>query len=222
LIALIVPASAASVVVAPDLPAVAQTLLAAFMWAYLLLLPLAHAGLFYNFYARRRLPRPLQRVLEAYTNFFGIIIWRVFSADHTNFFIRIYHRPRAAAIERTLISRIGLRGGLRYNHVAESIVVTTLFTTLKYYPSNNELFRERLLRYARTVDRPAESVLEFEYVTIVKRTDGFDFVPVAQYTVDVVAGTISEQQLDENFSVRAAMANSPVREGVRPGSYVPL
>jgi hypothetical protein len=111
---------------------------------------------------------------------------------------------------------------LRYNHVAESIVVTTLFTTLKYYPSNNELFRERLLRYARTVDCPADSVLEFEYVRIVKRSDEFEFAPVAQYTVDVGACTISEQRLDENFSVRAALSISPVHEGVRPGSYVPL
>ena len=221
LIALAMPASSASIPVPQALPAFWHSLLAAFLWAYLLLLPLAHALLFYNFYARKSLPQPLQRALEAYTNFFGIIIWRVFSADHTNFFIRIYHRPRMAAGERTLVSRVGLRGGLRYNHVAESIVVTTLFTTLKYYPSNNELFRERLLRYARTVDCPADSVLEFEYLTILKRTDGFDFVPVSQYTVDVAAGTISECQLDKSFSVRAANEFSPICAGIRPGSYAP-
>jgi hypothetical protein len=110
---------------------------------------------------------------------------------------------------------------LRYNHVAESIVVTTLFTTLKYYPSNNELFRERLLRYARTVDCPSDSILEFEYVTIMKRRDDFGFVPVAQYTVDVGAGTITEHQLDKSFSVRAVHEFSPVQAGIRPGSYAP-
>lgn len=220
-IALIMPVSAAAAVTPRALPAIAHALLAAFMWAYLLLLPLAHGGLFYNFYAHKSLPRPLQRALEAYTNFFGLIIWRVFSADHTNFFIRIYHRPRTAGA-RTLVSRTGLRGGLRYNHVAESIVVTTLFTTLKYYPSNNELFRERLLRYARTVPCPAGSVLEFEYVSLIKRPAGFEFVTVAEYLVDVAAGMVSERQLDQDFSVRAALSISPVREGVRPGSYVPL
>lgn len=221
-LALIMPGLATSATVPQSLPALAHVLLATSLWTYLLLLPLAHAGLFFNFYARKSLPRFLQRALEAYTNFFGIIIWRVFSADHTNFFIRIYHRPRTASGARTLVSRLGLRGGLRYNHVAESIVVTTLFTTLKYYPSNNVLFRERLLRYARTVPCPPDSLLEFEYVSIIKKAGAFQFLPVAEYLVDVDSGTVSERQLDQNVSVRAPLSISPVREGVRPGSYVPL
>ena len=32
----------------------------------------------------------MQSALDRYTNAFGIIIWRVFSADHTNFFGRIW------------------------------------------------------------------------------------------------------------------------------------
>jgi hypothetical protein len=203
-----------------------NTLLAALLWTYLILLPLAHAGLFYNFYRRKSLTNFIQRALEGYTNFFGIIIWRVFSADHTNFFVRIYQRPRVPSDTepfRTFVSRIGLRdGSLRYNHVAESIVVTTLFTTLKYYPSNNELFRDRLLRYARTIDHRADSVLDFDYVTIRKNNDGFEFVTVAVYTVDVEARTIRERLVEEDFSVRATLSGSPVHEGMRPGSYVPL
>jgi hypothetical protein len=227
LITLIVPASLTAPAPAVSMPVVANLLLAALLWAYLILLPLAHAGLFYNFYRRKSLTNFIQRALEGYTNFFGIIIWRVFSADHTNFFVRIYQRPRVPASDsepsRTFVSRIGLRNGsLRYNHVAESIVVTTLFTTLKYYPSNNELFRDRLLRYARTIEHPADSVLDFDYVTIRKDKNGFEFVTVATYAVDVAVGTITESVFDGNFSVRAALSGSPVHEGMRPGSYVPL
>lgn len=221
----IMPVSAATPVATFAIPAAVNALIVAFLWTYLVLLPLAHAGLFYNFYVRRPLPKFLQRALEGYTNFFGLIIWRVFSADHTNFFVRIYYLPRLGSghDERTLVSRTGLRGGsLRYNHVAESIVLTTLFTTLKYYPSNNELFRERLLRYSRTIEHPADSLLDFEYVTIRKRDDAFEFVTVAEYVVDVEAGTISEHAIDETFSVRAPLSVSPVHEGTRPGSYVPL
>ena len=226
LITLMVPVSLTTAAPVVSMPIAINTLLAVFLWSYLILLPLAHAGLFYNFYGRKSLPDFIQRALEGYTNFFGIIIWRVFSADHTNFFVRIYQRPRIPAsnqLPRTFVSRIGLRdGSLRYNHVAESIVVTTLFTTLKYYPSNNELFRDRLLRYARTIKLPAESVLDFDYVTIRKGNDGFEYVTVAVYEVDVVAGTIKESLVEENFSVRATLSGSPVHEGVRPGSYVPL
>ena len=216
------PAASSTAPAIGSLPLV-NTILAVVLWAYLIILPLAHAGLFYNFYARRRLPRPLQRALEAYTNFFGIIIWRVFSVDVVNFFIRIYHRRRVdQAGERALVSQSGLEGGLRYNHVAESITLTSLFTTLKYYPSNSDIFIERLLRYARTVACPADSVLEFEYVSICKTAEGFEFVPVAEYTVDPGAATVHENILSDVVSVRAAHAASPVYEGARPGSYAPL
>lgn len=202
-------------------PAFVQALLAAGLVAYLFLLPLAHAGLFYNFYARQSLPQLLQRLHETYTNFFGIIIWRVFSVDVVNFFPRIHRETRNGA-RRTLVSRYGLRGGFRYDHVGESITVTSLFTTLKYYPSNNEIFRERLVRYARTVPHDATETLVFEYVTIGKRAAGFEFRTVAEYLVDVEAGTVEERVLDELFSARAAHVASPVHEGARPGSYLPM
>jgi hypothetical protein len=227
LIALVMPASLATATATAAVPYAISKLVEVLLWAYLILLPLAHAGLFYNFYRRRTLPAFIQRALETYTNLFGIIIWRVFSADHTNFFLRVYERPRASLPDhepsRTLVSRIGVgNGSLRYNHVAESIVLTTLFTTLKYYPSNNQLFQDRLLRYARTVKRSPDSLLDFDYVTIRKGQDQFEFVTVATYTVDPQAGTISESVFDSSFSVRATLAGSPVHEGVRPGSYVPL
>lgn len=191
------------------------------LWGYLILLPLAHAGLFYNFYARGTLPGPLQRLLDAYTNFFGIIIWRVFSVDVVNFFVRICSEALPGG-PRTVISRYGWGGGLRFGHVCESVAVTSLFTTLKYYPSNATLFRERLLRYARTVPCPAGSALVFEYVSIRKAGRRFDTVTVAEYVVDLRAGSVEERILDGTVSVRAAHAVSPVHEGLRPGTYAPL
>src|SRR5215470_2267763 len=164
---------------------------------------------------------PLQRVFETYTNLFGLIIWRVFSADITNFFIRIYEQHADGS--RRLISQwANWRESLRYNQVAESITVTTLFTTLKYYPSNNALFIERLLRYARTVAHRSGSVLVFEYTSVVKRETRFDFVPVTEYSVDVQAAHVEERVIDPSVSVRAPAGSSPIHEGVRPGSYVPL
>jgi hypothetical protein len=222
LISFVMPAVSVPAVV--PLPNFLDKLIEIFLWVYLILLPFAHAGVSYNFYWRKSLPAAIQRVLEAYTNIFGIIIWRVFSADHTNFFLRVYERPRNASKgERAIVSRTGIsNGSLRYNHVAESIVLTTLFTTLKYYPSNNKIFQERLLRYARTVKHAPGSLLDFDYVSIKKAPDRFEFVTVATYTVDADAGTIDENQVDPGFSVRATLSGSPVHEGVKPGSYVPL
>src|SRR4029077_8597932 len=109
------------------------------LWGYLALLPLGHAGLFYNFYARGTLHGPLQRALDADTNFFGIIIWRVFSVEVVSVFVRIHSQPVAGG-SRRVISRYGWGGGLRFGHVCESVGGPSLFTTLKYYPSNATLF----------------------------------------------------------------------------------
>jgi hypothetical protein len=221
----------AGLVVSPAAPAVpangagfavVNQVLPAVLWIYLGLLPLAYFGIYYNFFARKGFPRPVQHVLEIYTNFFGIIMWRVFTIDLINFFPNLYHQPRAGG-ERTLISRYGWRAGsLRFSHVGESITLTCLFTTLKYYPSNHALFTERLLRYARTVPCPADSVLVFEYILINKTETSFEYITVAEYLVDPRAGTVAERVLNEQVSVKAAHAASPLHEGARPGSYVPL
>jgi len=198
----------------PIVSAVLQPIL----WAYLVLLPLAHAGLYYNFYARRRLPAPIQWLLDRYTNLCGLIIWRVFSVDVVNFFIQIWREPRDGG-SRVPAARLG--AWPRFNHVGEMICITSLFTTLKYYPSNDALFLERVLRYARTLSRNDRDLLLFEYVSVVKRETHCDWVPMAEYRVDVEAGTITERMLDASFSTRAAHAASPVHEGAVPGSYAP-
>lgn len=171
------------------------------LYGYAALLPLAHAGLWYNLLRKRPLPGALQKVFEAYTNFFGVIIWRVFTADITNFYVRIRdYAPR-----------------LRYAHVCESIALCSVFTTLKYYASNPGLFEERLLRYARTI--PGEKI-EFEYVSIQKFSGRFEDRPAARYLVDTAAGTVRHEVLDAGIDLHAPAEGSPIHEGAVPGSYV--
>jgi hypothetical protein len=196
---------------------------AGFLWAYVALLPFAKIGQWYNFLAEKRLPGPFQRLLERYTNAFGIIIWRVFSVDVTNFYVRVLVQDEGGG--RAVYSRPGVfdpKVDFRYTHVAEFICVTTLFTTLKYYPSNDTIFVERLTRYARTVPCPPGGRVVFEYVSLHKEGDRFGERLVAEFVVDPVARAVEERSLDPAFSVRAAAAVSPVHEGVTPGSYAPL
>ncbi len=187
------------------------------LWGYVILLPLADAGLYYNFYARRALPAPLQTALERYTNVFGIILWRVFSVDLVNFFIRM---SRARDEERIPIGPLG--AWPRFNHVGEMICLTSLFTTLKYYPSNNQLFQERLFRYARTLPRQPGERLVFEYVSVVKEANRFSWVPVGEFEVDLESQQLTERWFDRSISPRATHETSPVHEGAVPGSYRPV
>ncbi len=205
----------------PLMPAVNQ-LLGLGLGCYLLILPLAHAGLFYNFYGRRSLPSPFQALLERYTNFFGMIVWRVFSHDLVNFFIRIYRVPKRAKSQRLLVSRWDHHRDWRYRHVGEAITVTSLFTTLKYYPSQSELFQERLLRYARTIPRAKEEILIFEYLSGVKEKEGFRFRRASEFEVSPDRGTVEESPRDSRTSLVSVPDFSPVHEGAEPGSYRPL
>jgi hypothetical protein len=187
---------------------------------YLILLPFAHAGIFFNFYKQQRLPGMLQTLLEKYTNAFGIIIWRVFSVDVVNFFINIYQKKEATS-ERILLSQYGLPLLSRFSHVAESITITSLFTTLKYYCSNKLLFEERILRYARTLNCSPDAVLEFEYIRILKEDNRFVFRTIALYVVNPVTNQVTEVIENGEYSTTKAHEASPVHEGSIPGSYAP-
>ncbi len=186
---------------------------------YLFILPLAHAGLFYNFYGKKSLGKPLQKTLEIYTNFWGIIIWRVFSVDVINFYINVYKQKDSK--NRILVSQYG-KFSNHFNHVGESITITSIFTALKYYPANNSIFRERLLRYARAFDFNDGESFIFEYISIIKAENSFKFIPVREYVVNPTEGVIEENVLDSSIPVNQAHTVSPVHQGIRPGSYVPL
>jgi hypothetical protein len=205
------------VAVTAPLPFV-NVVLGGLLWGYIVLLPLARAGFAYNMYAKHALPGPLQRTLDAYTNLCGLIIWRVFSVDIVNFFVQIYDERSDG--NRHLVSQWGQ--SLRYRQVAESIAVTSVFTTLKYYPTNRDLFVQRLLRYARTIPHEPAGRLVFRYVSVLKRPDRFDFHPVSEYVVDVARAVVSERILDPSISVSAPAPTSRIHEAARPGTYAPL
>jgi hypothetical protein len=194
--------------------------LQAYLWLQLVLTPLCHAGLFFNFYGRRRLPAPLQRGLDAYANFFGVIIWRVFSVDHLNFHVNIY-RTAGPQAERVRLSQWRNPRDLRFWHVGEAIIVTSLFTTLKYYPSNDAIFCDRLLRYARTLPCPVNDELIFEYVSIQKLAASYIDRVVCCYHVNPRSGAVRCVVVDPHFSPKSAHAASPLHEASRPGSYAP-
>lgn len=196
-----------------------NSVLKIFLPAYFFLLPFVYGGLYYNFYARRSLPSVLQKVLERYSNFFGMILWRVFTADLIDFYILIYRAPIRNATQRVLLSDWENWCCLRYRHVAESITVTTLFTTLKYYPSNPALFEERLLRYTRTLPCSDGEVLIFEYVRILKTKERYEFQSVEEFIVDPKKNSVDRIKKVRDFEIHAKTKNSPVYEAVQPGSY---
>ncbi|MGH7714613.1 MAG: hypothetical protein ACREML_01330, partial [Vulcanimicrobiaceae bacterium] len=219
-IARAIPVSAATPASAP-LAGVIVAVLVAIMAAYILALPFSYAGMAVNFYWKRTLPRPLQITLDRWTQFFGLILWRVFTADLINFFVDI--RVREAGNERAYMRlRAWDRStGWRYMHVGEFICLASIFTALKYYPNDRSIFERRLVRYARTIPILQGGEVIFEYHAIRKEAISFAYVHVARYVVDPAGATVTDQILEPGFDPGKRAETSPVSAGVRPGSYAP-
>lgn len=221
-----VPAQAAQ---APrlDAPGWMIPAVGAAMTALMILLPIVKAKQYLNLFGNKSLPEPFETMLSRYANFVPIILWRVFTADVTNFFIRIYETDaqgrEAVLLDENTAYSYSHRGSLgrkwRFLQVTESIVLTTVFTTLKYFASNRALFDTRLVRYARTLGAKPGSTLRFQYVSIRKGAEAFEYAAACDFLVDPARGTVAERKILESFSYHATARFSPVRESAGYGTY---
>jgi hypothetical protein len=197
--------------------------LAAFLILYVMLLPLAKLALYYNFYAKKRLPRRWQALADRWCNLWGIIIWRVFTIDNTNFYVNAYFQDRQTG-ERRLYSRpqgYDLGSGLRYIHVCEFVCFVSIFTTIKYFPSNSPLFTHRLWRYARTLPCPAGQQVVFQWVDIRKTPTRFEDVPSKEFVLDMESAEMTVINLEDGSSETDRLRFAELVEGATVGSYAP-
>lgn len=200
-----------------------NTVLGMFLVVYLALLPVVKLGTYYNFYAKKRLPEKWQAFQDLWTNLWGIIIWRVFTIDNTNFYVEAYFENRNTG-ERELYSipeELSWSKGFRYLHVCEFVCFVSIFTTLKYFPSNSPLFTQKLLRYARTLECSTEQVLVFRWIDVKKENDRFLDVAGKEYRLDLVSENLTVVDLADGSSVTDSLRYSELHEGAKVGSYAP-
>jgi len=203
---------------APSLLLSALTILA---YLYVALLPVVKLTQYANLFGNWRWPAPWQGLLDRYANTVPIIIWRVFTPDVTNFYVRIYTAEGQAVVDEATYS---LKKSspplfkLRMLHVCESIAVTSVFTTLRYFPSKPELFAQRILEYSRSLGD--FQYLRYELVAILKESDRFVFATAEQIHVDLERQQVTREPVLKGYQFSAPSVYSPVREATRPGSYV--
>lgn len=205
-----------------SVPGFFNAALTVILWAYIICLPFTKLGMYYNFYGRKRLPEVLQGILERVTNLFGIILWRVFTFELIEYYMRVYFEDRTTG-QRVLFSRFGHRqwkGNDRFLWVGESIMSVIVFNTKRYF-GDADLFHERILRYARTMPCPKNSIVVFEHVTILPVEGYYRDCPAKEYRVDQRHGQIEEKILDPLVPVYRERTGSPVHVSARPGSYAP-
>ena len=194
-----------------------------FLVVYVVLLPFMKLGTYYNFYGKKRLPEAWQKFQDKWTNLWGIIIWRVFTIDNTNFYVKAFIEDRASG-ERTLYSvpeEVSLSKGFRYLHVCEYVCFVSIFTTLKYFPSNSPLFTKKLYRYAKTIPCKESEVLVFQWVDVKKEGDYFVDVASREFKVDLVEQELTVTELADGSSATDSLRFSDLHEAGQVGSYAP-
>ncbi len=218
-----------------ELPSTVVSGLVLLCWMYVGILPLVKFNQYYNMLSGRVLPRWLHVPLTAFANFVPIIIWRVFTADLVNFYVRIVVEGKRipngelALVDENLYSARGCRRflfKLRYLHVTESIALTSLFTTLKYFKSNRKMFDDKMCVYSnvflRTIDPLIEKDVErirYEYISIQKAKESFLYQHVGNFYFDRATQLIREEKVDSDFDFSARTEHSPIRETTGRGSY---
>jgi hypothetical protein len=197
-------------------------------WA--LLLFLTKVVQYFNLLKKKKVWSPLQKIADGFGQIWPVILWRVFTADITNFFVRI-RRPGDPEgvwlVHEESTYRYGRktwknpRNKLRFLHVTESIALASVFTQLKYYPSDPERFHERILAYAASLpdSRPSHGIWEFHLMQIEKRAEGFHFQPTRIYRVEVASQRVEEtwRRPDDRFA--EAHEGSSMTHSAEPGVY---
>lgn len=106
---------------------------------------IAYIVMNYNFYAQKSIkPACFQDAVNGYLKFSGLVLWRVFTADLTAIYIEIRNSEK-------IVSQWRGRTLSRWNCVLESIALVSVFTSLKYSPTE-ELFMHRLSSYLKTLN----------------------------------------------------------------------
>lgn len=173
-----------------------------------------------NVFRHRQVQRRSQIIADRIANFFGIILWRVFTPDVTAFWIRVEivqasHNPDLLGASRIIVSNWG-KG--RFFLVSEAITLTSIFTLPRYFPQNRELFENRLRRYANSLGVSPDAVVRFVYVEIDKQGSEFIDLETAFFLVDLNSGLITSDIQDRSL-IAKPFKNSPVRAGIKLGSY---
>jgi hypothetical protein len=196
--------------------------LTAFGLFYIVLLPLAKIGMYLNFYFKKTLPQAVQRALEIYTNALGIILWRVFTIELIDYYIRIYIQDPVTG-KRTPYTRLGRwkwNQNNRFLWVGESIMSVIVFNTERYF-LQAELFHKRVLQYAGTIPCPPGHELIFEWIVINIRGGRYVEEVGKEYAVDVRSRKVEERVVNSEALAEQKTRNIAMHASARPGSYAP-
>lgn len=113
--------------------------------------------IYFNFYLKYKFNNIVQIIIDFLSLYSPILIWRVFSADVVNLIVNVYEINYDKKIRinpenyynknaKNIFSKI------RFFHVAESCVLSSIFNSVKYNENNLSSAKEKIIRYSKTLE----------------------------------------------------------------------
>ena len=140
-----------------------------------------------------------------------------------SFYVQAYFEDKDSG-ERQLYSKPGeydLSSGLRYIHVCEFVCFVSIFTTVRYFPSNSPLFTNKLWCYTRTLPCPENHRVVYQWIDLKKSEHGFEEVASQEFALDPETQEFTVTNLQDGTSATDKLRFSELVEGATVGSYAP-
>lgn len=177
----------------------------------------SHVCLWINFLQRGKNNSKIVTFFNRYANHAGIIIWRVFTADISNFIVNVFLESPSGT--RTKLSEYGKAFnllGARYSNTIESVVLACIFNTLKYQPSDVELLDKKIRMYSESIPGESSSKVVFTVSRICKKNT-FKSNVSAEFTFDRISKSVTHKIFNDGWY---QPANSSLTKPTKqPGSY---
>lgn len=164
-----------------------------------------------------KISRVLYPIAIFYSKYFGTILWRVFTPDITSLHINIFLVD--SDMSKRKLTSWDDKKCFRYRYVGEAITVASIFTSLRYWPSNYEIFKTRILSYARTLNTIGCLYVIFEVsrVKIDQQNSKLDLVSL--FVLNLSESYISEHRINYDYDLRAPEKFSRIRSDAKIGEY---
>lgn len=158
----------------------------------------------------------ITKFVHIMNKYYGISLWRVFTSDITSIYVEVYAKKEIG--EYKLLSKWDKWNCFRYRNVGESITLTSIFTTLKYFPTNSDLFENKLLTHSFSIKHYDFIKYKVYYISTNIDKATHEFILISDFNVDKLNKDISTEVKNNIIDLRNPDKFSAARKNSGTGN----
>jgi hypothetical protein len=148
--------------------------------------------------------------------YYGISLWRVFTSDITSIYVEVYAKNQSGNYR--LLSKWDEWNCFRYRNVGEAITLTSIFTTLKYFPDDSDLFKSKLLTHSFSIKNYNYIKYKVFYISTNVNYSSHRFVLISDFNVNKANNEVTVEVKNNEINLRNPDNFSAVRKNSGTGN----